>query len=51
MLSIMAIDVKKYLEMFDKKRTPSHTISLMFDKAIHYDMYSIYIKDENGDDY
>ncbi|WP_446920161.1 hypothetical protein, partial [Klebsiella pneumoniae] len=25
MLSIMAIDVKKYLEMFDKKRTPSHT--------------------------
>ncbi|HFP9412223.1 TPA: hypothetical protein ACHOZ7_004883, partial [Klebsiella pneumoniae] len=30
MLSIMAIDVKKYLEMFDKKRTPSHTISLMF---------------------
>lgn len=51
MLSIMAIDVKKYLEMFEKKRTPSHTISLMFDKAIHYDMYSIYIKDENGDNY
>ena len=42
---------KNILRCLIKKRTPSHTISLMFDKAIHYDMYSIYIKDENGDDY
>ncbi|ALB64048.1 hypothetical protein AFK62_16740 [Cronobacter condimenti 1330] len=44
--------VAKYLELFEKKRTPDNNrISLNYEDAINYDMYSVYIKDENGDNY
>ncbi|WP_345754922.1 hypothetical protein [Citrobacter braakii] len=44
--------VTKYLELFEEKRTPDNgSISLMYENAIKYDMYSVYIKDEYGDSY
>ncbi len=42
----------KHLKKFDKKRTPDNgRISLLYENAINYDMYSVYIKDANGVDY
>ncbi|MCE1472390.1 hypothetical protein LWU41_14840 [Enterobacter hormaechei] len=50
MLRINNVDVRKHLEIFEKKRTPDNgRISLMYENAIHYDMYSVYIKDDDGD--
>ncbi|HDS6530740.1 TPA: hypothetical protein QH305_001488 [Klebsiella aerogenes] len=44
--------VVKYLKLFERKRTPENgRISLLFENAINYDMYSVYIKDEHGEDY
>ncbi|EAP7720640.1 hypothetical protein ELU20_21930, partial [Salmonella enterica] len=44
--------VAKYLELFEEKRTPDDgIISLLYENAINYDMFSVYIKDECGDDY
>ncbi|EFL5723631.1 TPA: hypothetical protein HIF30_002917 [Escherichia coli] len=47
-----SMNITKYLEKFHKKRTPDNgRISLLYENAINYDMYSVYIKDANGDDY
>lgn len=52
MLSINNVDVRKHLEIFERKRTPDNgRISLMYENAIHYDMYSVYIKDNEGNEY
>ncbi|HGV0546478.1 TPA: hypothetical protein ACNB2F_004757 [Escherichia coli] len=40
------------LKKFDKKRTPDDgRISLLYENAIKYDMYSVYIKDKNDTEY
>lgn len=42
----------KQLEKFDEKRTPDKGgISLSYENAIKYDMYSVYIKDADGVDF
>ncbi|HBK4745259.1 MULTISPECIES: hypothetical protein [Enterobacter cloacae complex] len=52
MLRINNVDVRKHLEIFEQKRTPDNgRISLMYENAIHYDMYSVYIKDDDGNEY
>lgn len=46
------MNVIKSLEKFEKKRTPDNgKISLMYENAIHYDMYSVYIVDGEGNSY
>ncbi|EJG2750432.1 hypothetical protein M9Z64_000731 [Escherichia coli] len=46
------VDVVKFLKVFESKKTPENgKISLMYESAIHYDMYSVYIKDDEGNDY
>ncbi|HHG0984179.1 TPA: hypothetical protein ACPURQ_002060 [Klebsiella pneumoniae] len=46
------INIIKYLDIFDVMRTPDNgRISLIYEKAIHYNMYSVYIKDRDGADY
>jgi molecular chaperone GrpE (heat shock protein) len=47
-----SMNITKHLKKFDKKRTPDNgRISLLYENAINYDMYSVYIKDANGVDY
>ena len=46
------MSIIRHLKKFDKKRTPENgRISLLYENAINYDMYSVYIKDSNGVDY
>jgi len=46
------MNIIKHLTKFDKKRTPENgRISLLYENAINYDMYSVYIKDASGVDY
>lgn len=46
------MDVIKSLIKFDERRTPENgRISLMYENAIHYDMYSVYIVDDAGVQY
>lgn len=46
------MDVIKALIKFEQKRTPDNgRISLMYENAIHYDMYSVYIIDNSGVQY
>ena len=46
------MNIIKYLEKFNEKRTPDNgSISLLYENAIKYDMYSVYIKDADGVNY
>ncbi|HIB8991111.1 TPA: hypothetical protein ACWYF9_004125 [Citrobacter braakii] len=45
-------NIIKHLNKFQKKRTPeSGRISLVYENAIHYDMYSVYIKTSDDSEY
>lgn len=47
----MEMDVRSQLEKFESKKAPNR-ISLVYESAIHYDVYSVYIKHpSNGNEY
>lgn len=51
-LMLAGNSIIKHLKKFEKKRTPDNgRISLMYENAIHYDMYSVYIKAGDGGEY
>lgn len=46
------MDIVKYLKVFSEKRGPKEGgISLQYEDAIKYDIYSVYIKDGDGQEY
>ncbi|WCF42689.1 hypothetical protein KK030_11930 [Enterobacter roggenkampii] len=46
------MNVVQSLKKFEEKRTPDDgRISLNYENAIHYDMYSVYIVDNAGEQY